>query len=236
MTVAGREGPPSAVRERFERVAQAVAPLLNRVVFTGRPAGWLLATDHLTAAQPVSVAADATFRALSELSLDRLAVELSTLGFTRRGRTDRSEQWTLDAATTIEVIHVSGDEGDPAATWLEYAMLLTVPVDAGAGLRARITGAPALLALDWAGYRASGRSVLDSGEVEDVIALVAGRAEVVREVGAAPPELRSFVAGETRRVLAQECAEHAIRRALPGALQLPALVARVAERMARIAG
>jgi hypothetical protein len=212
-----------------------VAPLLNRVVFTGRQVAWLLATDHLSVAPPVSFASEATCRALSPVSLDRLAVELQQLGFARRERTNRSDVWALDTETAIELVHISGDEADPAEIWLEYANLLTVPVEVGAGLRARITGAPALLALDWASFRASGRSALDSGDVEDVVALIAGRAEVVREVAVAPPELRTFVANETRRFLSQDCAEHAIRRALPGAAQLPALVARVAERMARIA-
>jgi hypothetical protein len=53
----------------------------------------------------------------------------------------------------------------------------------------------------------------------------------VHELCAAPPELRDFVASETRRFLEYDGAEHVIRAALPTANRSAAMVQRVAERL-----
>jgi hypothetical protein len=224
-----------ANRERLAIAARAIEPLLNRVVFTGRQVAELLATDPVTVAPRATFTSDAVLRVLSTASLDRVAVDLQRLGLRRVAHSATTDRWSVDANVTVEVTYVSGDESDPATIWLEYASLLTMAVDVGDGLSARITGAPALLALDWAAFRSSGESALDSGELEDIIVLVGGRAEVVREVGAAPPELRSFVASETRRFLEYDGAGHVIQCAIPGAKQLPALADRAAERLRSIA-
>jgi hypothetical protein len=224
-----------ANRDRLAIAARAIEPLLNRVVFTGRQVAELLVTHPIAAVPRSSFASDSVLRVLSTASLDRVAVDLQRLGLRRGERTALGDRWAVDDGITLELTWVSGDESDPSAIWLEYASLLTMAIDAGHGLSARISGAPALLALDWAAFRASGESALDSGEVEDIIVLAAGRAEVVREVAAAPPELRSFVAAETRRFLECDAAGHVMRCAIPGARQLPALADRAAERLWRIA-
>jgi hypothetical protein len=224
-----------ANRELLAIAARAIEPLLNRVVFTGRQVAELLATDPVTVAPRATFASDAVLRVLSTASLDRVAVDLQRLGLRRVAHSATSDRWSVDMNVTLDVTYVSGDESDPTTMWLEYASLLTMAVDVGNGLSARITGAPALLALDWAAFRSSGESALDSGELEDIIVLVAGRAEVVHEVGAAPPELRSFVASETRHFLEYDGAGHVMQFAIPGAKQLPALADRAAERLRSIA-
>ena len=222
-------------RERLAIAARAIEPLLNRVVFTGRQVAALLATTPVAAAPRSTFASDALLRVLSTTSLDRVAVDLQRLGLRRIVHSTKSDQWSVDAGVTLDLTYVSGDESDPSTIWLEYASLLTMAVDIGNGLSARITGAPALLALDWAAFRASGESALDSAELEDIIVLVAGRAEVVHEVAAAPPELRAFVASETRRFLEYDGADHVIQFAIPGARQFPMLADRAAEWLRRIA-
>ena len=230
--------PLLANRDRIIVAARAIAPLLNRVVFTGRQVAPLLQTSQVLPLARATFAADAVVRVLSSGSLDRLPGELQRLGFTRGARSSVSDRWILNEGVTLEFTHVAGDASDPATVWLEYASLLTMAVDVGTAetpLTARITGAPALVALDWATYAASGESPLDSGEIEDIISFVATRAEIVHEIGKAPPELRSFVAAETRRFLAWDGAEHVMRSAIPGADRLPALASRVAERLEKIA-
>lgn len=220
-------------RERLAIAARAVEPLLNRIVFTGRQVAPLLATAPV-APRP-SFASDTVLRALSTASLDRIATDLRKLGLRSVGRSAISETWWASSALTLEVACVSGDESDPRMIWLEYASLLTMAADAGNGLQARITGAPALLALDWSAFAASGESPLDSGEVEDIVFLVSSRPELVREVGAAPPELRTFVAAQTRVFLQYGDATHVVRAAVPGADRLPALATMTAERLEALA-
>ena len=227
--------PLLASRDRIAAAARAIAPLLNRVVFTGRQVAPYLETSPLSTGERATFADDAVVRVISTGALDRIAADLLRLGLVRGARSGTNERWKVDESLTLEFTQVSGLETDPGAIWLEYASLLTMAVDVGDGLRARITGAPALLALDWAAFRAGGESPLDSGELEDIIALVAGRSEVVRELAAAPPELRAFVTAETRRFLEYQGAGHVMQSAIPGARHLPALVDRVAERLRSIA-
>ena len=224
--------------DRVARAAQAIAPLLNRVVFTGRQVAQLLHTSPF-ASTPGSFAADAVLRVLSTATLDRVAADVQRLGLARGQRTVAGDRWIVADGVTVEFIYIAGDDRDPGAIWMEYASLLTMAVEVGTTERpliVRITGAPALLALDWATVRARNQSPLDSGELEDIVALVAGRDEVVREVAASPAELRHFVAAETRRFLGYDGAEHVMRNAIPGAARLPALVVRASERLRSIAG
>ncbi|HVT39745.1 MAG TPA: hypothetical protein VHE78_11910 [Gemmatimonadaceae bacterium] len=225
-------------RELIRIAAGAIEPLLNRVVFSGRHVAGYLMSNAAGAAYASTFTSDDTVRVLSAASPDRVAADLQRLGLARGTRTAASEQWRVDDRVTIDLTHVPGDEGERGAIWLEYASLLTMPVaihDGDKQLNVRITGAPALLALDWSAYLASGETPHDSGELADIVALVAARAELVGELGTSPPELRDFVGGETRRFLKYDGAEHVIRAALPNENRSAAMVQRVAERLGTMA-
>lgn len=230
--------PLLASRERVAIAARAIAPLLNRVVFTGRQVIPFLETAPASTGERATFAADAVVRAISTGALDRVAIDLQKLGLARGARSTSSDRWTVNDLVTLELTPVADADLDSGAIWLEYASLLTVAVNLGTAtepLSARISGAPALIALDWATFATSGESALDSGEVEDIVALVATRPEVVRELAAAPPDLKSFVAAETRRFLALDCAGRVMQGAIRGADRLPGLIAPVRERLQGIA-
>jgi hypothetical protein len=221
-------------RELIKIAAGAIEPLLNRVVFSGHHVAGYLMSSVGGPACVSTFTGDDTVSVLASASLDRVAADFQRLGLVRGTRLAASEQWRVDNRVTIELIHVRGDDEAPRAIWLEYASLLTMAVALHEGdkqLNVRVTGAPALLALDWSAYLASGENPHDSGELADIMALVAGRGELVHELCAAPPELRDFVASETRRFLEYDGAEHVIRAALPTANRSAAMVQRVAERL-----
>jgi hypothetical protein len=225
-------------RELIKIAAGAIEPLLNRLVFSGRHVAGYLMNNAVGGASVSTFTRDDTVCVLSTASLDRVAADLQRLGLARGTRTAASEQWRVADRVTIDLMHVPGDEENRGAIWLEYAALLTMAIaihDGDRQLNVRITGAPALLALDWSAYLASRENPHDSGELADIIALVAGRAELVRELGTSPPELRDFVAGEARRFLEYDGAEHVIHAALPNANRSAAMVQRVAERLRTIA-
>jgi hypothetical protein len=180
---------------------------------------------------------DAVLRVLSSSTLDRIGGDLQRLGFRRGARTATSDQWSLEPDVILDVTYVSGDDGDAGAIWLEYASLLTVAVELDGGLVARISAAPALLALAFAEFRANGESALDSAELDDAITLVASRPAIAREVGASPPELRAFVAQQARWLLDHDSVGHLVRCAIPSyaARRLDGLAERVIERLRNIA-
>lgn len=227
------QGRVAGAAHRLQRAAAAIAPLLNRVVFSGREAADALVTDRtvlVRRATPVS----SRVHLLTSSTLDRIGADLQRLGLRRGPRLPAGDHWMVDDQTVLDLSYVEETAGS-AAPWLEYAMLLTMPLEMGEGHVARITGAPALLAVAWDAHVAAGSDCLDSEPLEDIITLVAGRPEIERELAVAVPELRTFVAVQTERFINDDTARHAIRASLLDAPRLPALVARTADRFRRLA-
>lgn len=70
---------------------------------------------------------------------------------------------------------------------------------------------PYLLGTKLEAYRGRGsHELLTSHDLEDVIALIDGREELVAEVQAAPPELRTYVSAELGALLANQDFTYAI--------------------------
>jgi hypothetical protein len=239
LTITRTPAPLSTGRDLLVAAAIAIEPLLNRVVFTGHAVAEHLTGDVRAVHTRSSFTKGETLQLLSTTSLDRVATELQRLGLTRIGRTSTSEQWRVGDRVALDIVQVACDESDSLGVWLEYAALLTLPLrldEGGAGLTVHISVAPALLALNWARYRAGGESPLDSAELEEIVVLAAGRVELAHEVRNAPSELRAFVAHETAQFLSYDGAEHVIRAALPGVNRPVSMVRRVLDRLHSIVG
>jgi hypothetical protein len=77
--------------------------------------------------------------------------------------------------------------------------------------------------------------MLMSHDVEDIIALVAGRPSVVAEVQACATDVRSFIVSQTKHLLDDPSADEIVEDALPDARQVRGLTAEVIARLRRIA-
>jgi hypothetical protein len=233
-----KENPPRSIlpaRERLGLVARAIEPILNRVVLAGPPVVDLLMTDQTVRVPELTFAADSSLRLLSTSMVDRLGGDLQKLGLSRIGRAANADRWRVSDDVTIDLVQVRADDGDSEQVWLEYATLLTLPFTVDKGLVVRITGAPAMLALEFASFVRSGARVADSEELERAVLLIAGRTEIERECAAAPPELRSIITSSLARLARDDTLQILIQRALPDAAMLPALVRRVRARILRMA-
>jgi hypothetical protein len=74
-----------------------------------------------------------------------------------------------------------------------------------------------------------------SHDLEDIIAVVAGRSTLGEELRAAPAELRQYVAERTDDFLRNPLLDEVLGDALPEARRFPGLVAEVIERLRAIA-
>jgi len=92
-----------------------------------------------------------------------------------------------------------------------------------------------MLALECSALSAAAGSVFDSEHAERILLLLAGRAEIEREVAAAPPELRAFVAATFARIAQSDSLQLLIERIIPDAATLPEIAARVTAKLRRIA-
>jgi hypothetical protein len=223
-----------SVGKRIAIAVRAIEPILNRVVLAGPPVIDLLLTDSALRVPELTFAADSTLQLLSTSMVDRLGTDLKKLGLTRIGRTATTDRWRVTDDVAVDLVQVRADDGDSGQIWLEYATLLTVPFSVDQ-LALRIVGAPAMLALDCAAFANSGARAIDSEEVERIVMLVAARRELEKECAAAPLELRTMISESLVRLARNDALSLIALRALPDAAMLPALPARVRERMLRIA-
>lgn len=96
--------------------------------------------------------------------------------------------------------------------------------------------APTFLATKWAAFHDRGNGDwYGSHDIEDIVAVVAGRKELMEELRACDAGVRSYVAAQTRLFLESGFALDVIAGALPDARLIPDLVGRVEKRLASVA-
>ena len=174
-------------------VARAARPVLNRLVFTGIHTNrFLHRTDRGRIRRPGGVSS--THPALATVTLDRLAPELTTAGFSRARREGNREEWQLAGQGSLALSTATEGATQDHAVVLEYAVLLTRSVLLAADLSVRVTVPATQLALSWIDYRASGHAFTESGDVEDMLEIVACHAGLASEMEVLPEELRALIA------------------------------------------
>ncbi len=104
------------------------------------------------------------------------------------------------------------------------------------GLAVRIAAPSAYLATKWVAFASRGAAdPMSSHDLEDLVAVVAGRAEIVGDVQASPPEVRQFICRETAAFLAAPWAAGILEGNLPDARRVPGLVEGVTRRFRQLA-
>lgn len=191
----------------IERAAQELAPFLDEVAFVGGATVALWITDQAAPAPRVTKDVDLVVEVASRLAWYDFEERLRAHGL--RHDTSSSVICRWRAGDPVDELLVDLMPGDAAILgfenrWqrpgLEHAKTLSLP----SGQRIRAISPPYLLATKleaWNGR--GGGDHLRSHDLEDVIALVDGRAEIIDEVGDAPDDLRSYLSSEIAALLDQ---------------------------------
>ncbi len=219
------------VRALLAPTAEALRPVLNRVVFSGLPTcrGLLDVTTprvRMVESRTLQVDLHAT------TSLDRLGGELTANGVTRQSQRDGSETWSADAHTRLCAWgppSMSGASDESAVR--EYAVLLTRSESVSDSLAIRVTTLPVQLALWCVMHTRSKRAAVDSPWIEDLIAVVVGRYDCIAELRALPSELRAVVADGVGAFAASEACRWVIGRIVVEARTTPQLIDLVLKRL-----
>ena len=223
-------------RDRLLRTARRIRPILDDVVFVGGQTTELLLTDpagpRIRPTDDVDVIVRLTTRTAYHLLQDRLR----TLGF-EPDSTDGAPLCRMRTKDHLVLDVMPLDEKILGFTnrWYPYAIETAWMATLEEGLEIRVISAPAFLATKWEAFESRGeQNMLMSHDVEDIIAVVAGRPSVVAEVYSCVTEVRSFIASQTTRLLVDPSAEEIIEDALPDARLVRGLTTAVIERLRQI--
>jgi predicted nucleotidyltransferase len=224
-------------RERLIRTARRIRPLLDEVVFVGGQTTELLLTDpagpRIRPTDDVDVIVRVTTRTayhLLQQGLQKLGFEPDTTAGAPICRVRTKDDLVLDVMPLDEEILGFTNR------WYPYAIETACVVNLEEGLSIRVISAPAFLATKWEAFGSRGeQNMLMSHDVEDIIALVAGRPSVVAEVHACDTEVRTFIVSQTRQLLDDPSADEIVEDALPDARRVRGLRAEVIARLNEIA-
>jgi hypothetical protein len=191
----------------LERAAQELAPFIDEVAFVGGATIALWITDQAAPEPRVTKDVDLVVEVASRAGWYRFEERLRAHGLRNDASSRVICRWRAGSPGDELLIDlmpsdasILGFENRWQRPALDQAATLPLP----SGHRIRAISPPYLLATKleaWSGR--GGGDHLRSHDLEDVIRLVDGRAEVVEEVGDASDDLRSFLSGEIATLLDQ---------------------------------
>lgn len=188
--------------EQLATAARVLRPLLDDLVFLGGCATGLLLTDPAARSFRPTQDVDTIAEVPSYAEWTTLSDRLRELGLTE----DKTEgapicRWR-HGQLLIDVMPTSADILGFSNRWYAPAMAAAhhVLID---NLRLRVITPVYFVATKLDAFRSRGENDFGaSHDLEDVIAVIDGRPEIVDEVASAPQDVRSFIASEFQQLLA----------------------------------
>jgi hypothetical protein len=222
--------------ELLADAARFLRPLLGELVFVGGCTTPLLITDTAAADVRPTYDVDAIAEITSYAAYTAFSERLRNLGFAE----DVSEgapicRWRQQN-TVLDVMPLDPKILGFSNRWYKPAMDAALEREIDTGLRIRVVAPVYFCATKLEAFAGRGKGDLQSShDLEDLVTVVDGRVELLRELQSAEETVRRFVAAEIRKLLNAT----AFLDALPGyLLPDPASQARVGpliERLHRIA-
>jgi predicted nucleotidyltransferase len=213
-----------------------LVPLLDRIAFVGGCAAGLLVTDP--GAPPVrpTIDVDAIVQIASYTELMALEVRLRELGFEQSHAEGAPFCRWIHGDLILDLMPTDSTILGFSNRWYPPALETAGTVEVG-DHQVRLISAPYFLATKLEAFH--GRGQFDyrmSRDVEDIIAVLDGRPEIVAEAYSAPASLRQYLSDEFARLLA----DRDFLEALPGHL-LPDTISQqririVLDRLQQIVG
>ncbi len=185
-------------QEALRYVAERLGSLRDEVVFLGGMVTGLLVTDP---GAPVARSTDDIDLIVEVASTLKYQTELRdrllALGFRESAEDDVVCRWRL-GEWVVDVMPTAPGVLGFSNRWYPHVMATAVPVElppAKSGpLSIRVVSAPAFLATKLVAWEGRGKGDLLHPDIEDIVAVVDGRPELLGEIEADTLELRAFLA------------------------------------------
>lgn len=224
-------------RDALARAGKTLGPLAAELVFVGGRVAELLVTDPAGTRVRPTLDSDAVVEVTGKVGYHRFGERLKHRGFVEDDRPGSPVCRWRCGNDVLDVMPADGSVLGFRNAWYGVALDTAVQYVLEPGVTIRIAAAPAFLATKWDAFHDRGADDwYGSPDVQDIVTVVAGRPEILREIAVSRQELREYLVAETRSFLASGLAEDVIAGALPDARMIEGLVRRVLERFTAMLG
>jgi hypothetical protein len=177
----------------LKEAAKLLRPVLGELVFVGGCTTGLLISDEGAGDVRPTVDVDAITEITSYADYTVFSERLRTLGFTHSEGAPTC-RW-LYGETQLDVMPLNEDILGFSNRWYESAHRFALDYELETDLHIRVVTPPYFCATKIEAFRGRGNGdYLSSHDLEDLITVVDGRSELVKELQAAPGDVRSYVA------------------------------------------
>lgn len=185
----------------LEDAARKLAPFLDEIVFVGGVTLGLLITDQAAAPIRGTTDVDVIAEILTYTDYIAFSERLRQAHFTEdEGLTCR---WH-NGALTLDVQALNKDVLGFTNIWYGSAMRHAVQLTIPAGAVIRVITAPYFLATKMEAFRGRGKmDFMASHDLEDFVAVIEGRENVVSEIAESPQDVREYLAQAATKLLAE---------------------------------
>lgn len=217
---------------QLRSIAMALGELREQVVFVGGAVAGLLVTDPLADAVRATRDVDAVVNATRAV-FHRIEAQVAQCGFARDVSSDVICRWVHKASGLVfDLMPVQPEVLGFTNRWYGLAVSTAQVVDLGEGVSIRLVTAVAFVATKLEAFASrGGGDYLTSHDLEDVLNIVDGREELVREMAEAPAEVRQAVA----RAFGALVSNRDFGNVLPGLIAEPERAGLVMDRLRAMA-
>ena len=183
--------------------AKLLRPILGELVFVGGCATGLLITDRAAADVRPTYDVDAIAEITSYMEYTEFSERLKALGFQEDTREGAPLCRWRQGTTTLDVMPINGKILGFRNSWYRPAMATAQQRELEPGLKILVVNPVYFCASKLEAFGDRGKNdYLGSRDLEDVIAVVDGRSELVGEIRGAHKAVRSYLAQEIGKLSA----------------------------------
>jgi hypothetical protein len=221
----------------LESVARAFGPLRERFVFIGGCVSGLLVTDAAAPPARTTQDVDVIVEVVTLADYHQLETELLTAGFRHDVSPDAPVcRWTVGSAL-VDVMPTDERVLGFANRWYPDAIRTATSFTLPSSGVIRLITAPLFLATKLEAFHdRGGGDYFASHDLEDIVALIDGRPELVPEIASSTGVLRAFLTGQVASLLKEAAFLQALPGHLPGDDAGQGRAPLIVDRMQQIAG
>ncbi len=223
--------------QMIKTVAMRLGSLNNEVVFLGGATTELLITDPAAPQTRVSLDVDVIIEIPSRRDFYKLEDDLRSRGFTQSDNEDDDPicRWRIQNII-VDVMPTDSRILGFSNMWYSPAIKTATRYDIDNHIHIQLVTAPYFLATKIEAFYGRGKGdYLGSHDMEDIVALLDGRQEIVYEIGETSEELRTYLSKEFQDFLHNEAFLESLSGHLPSDRTSQARYPLLLERMKHIA-